>query len=43
MTAAQASEEAPKDWQLIKDRTYGKTRICAWRRSIAMLAATKDF
>jgi 16S rRNA (guanine966-N2)-methyltransferase len=43
MTAAQASEEAPKDWQLIKDRTYGKTRICAWRRSMAMLAATKDF
>jgi 16S rRNA (guanine966-N2)-methyltransferase len=43
MTASQASEEAPKDWQLIKDRTYGKTRICAWRRSIAMLAATKDF
>lgn len=43
MTAAQASEEAPKDWQLIKDRTYGKTRICAWRRNMAMLAATKDF
>lgn len=43
MTAAQASEEAPKDWQLIKDRTYGKTRICAWRRSMAMLTATKDF
>lgn len=43
MTAAQASEEAPKDWQLIKDRTYGKTRICAWRRSMAMLAATKNF
>jgi 16S rRNA (guanine966-N2)-methyltransferase len=43
MTASQASEEAPKDWQLIKDRTYGKTRICAWRRSMAMLAATKDF
>jgi 16S rRNA (guanine966-N2)-methyltransferase len=43
MTASQANEEAPKDWQLIKDRTYGKTRICAWRRSMAMLAATKDF
>lgn len=43
MTAAQASEEAPKDWQLIKDRTYGKTRICAWRRSMEMLAATKNF
>ena len=42
MTAAQASEEAPKDWQLIKDRTYGKTRICAWRRSMAMLAATGE-
>lgn len=42
MTAAQASEEAPKDWQLIKDRTYGKTRICAWRRSMEMLAATGE-
>lgn len=42
MTAAQASEEAPKDWQLIKDRTYGKTRICAWRRSMETLAATGE-
>lgn len=31
MTAAQRSEETP-GWELLRDRTYGKTRICIWRR-----------
>lgn len=32
MTAAQRSEETP-GWELIRDRTYGKTRLCIWRRN----------
>ena len=31
MTAVQRAEETP-DWDLLRDRTYGKTRICIWRR-----------
>lgn len=32
MTAVQKAEETP-GWELIRDRTYGKTRLCIWRRS----------
>ena len=32
MTAVQKSEETP-GWELLRDRTYGKTRICIWRRT----------
>ena len=31
MTAVQKAEETP-GWELIRDRTYGKTRLCLWRR-----------
>jgi len=31
MTAVQKAEETP-GWELLRDRTYGKTRICIWRR-----------
>ena len=31
MTAVQKPEETP-GWELVRDRTYGKTRICMWRR-----------
>ena len=34
MTAVQKAEETP-GWQLLRDRTYGKTRLCVWRRAIA--------
>lgn len=30
MTAVQASVEAPC-WELLRDRAYGRTRICVWR------------
>ena len=32
MTAVQKAEETP-GWELVRDRVYGKTRICMWRRS----------
>ena len=32
MTAVQKAEETP-GWELVRDRAYGKTRICVWRRS----------
>ena len=32
MTAVQKAEETP-GWELVRDRTYGKTRICMWRRA----------
>ena len=32
MTAVQKAEETP-GWDLVRDRTYGKTRLCIWRRS----------
>lgn len=32
MTAVQRAEETP-GWDLLRDRTYGKTRLCIWRRS----------
>jgi len=32
MTAVQHAEETP-GWDLLRDRTYGKTRICIWRRT----------
>ena len=31
MTAVQKPEATP-GWELVRDRTYGKTRICMWRR-----------
>ena len=31
MTAVQQAEETP-GWELVRDRTYGKTRLCIWRR-----------
>ena len=33
MTAVQRAEETP-GWELIRDRTYGKTRLCIWRRKV---------
>lgn len=32
MTAVQEAEEPP-GWELFRDRTYGKTRLCIWRRT----------
>lgn len=32
MTAVQRAEETP-GWALLRDRTYGKTRLCIWRRA----------
>ena len=34
MTAVQKAEETP-GWELARDRTYGKTRLCMWRRTLA--------
>ena len=31
MTAVQQAEETP-GWELLRDREYGKTRLCIWRR-----------
>ena len=31
MTAVQKAEETP-GWDLLRDRKYGKTRLCVWRR-----------
>lgn len=31
MTAVQHAEETP-GWELVRDRIYGKTRICIWRK-----------
>ncbi|MGN0833276.1 MAG: 16S rRNA (guanine(966)-N(2))-methyltransferase RsmD [Kiritimatiellia bacterium] len=31
MTAVQRTEATP-GWTLVRDRTYGKTRLCVWRR-----------
>ena len=31
MTAVQRADAAP-GWELLRDRTYGKTRLCLWRR-----------
>ena len=31
MTAVQKAESTP-GWTLLRDRTYGKTRLCVWRR-----------
>jgi len=33
MTAVQKAEETP-GWDLLRDRCYGKTRLCIWRRII---------
>ena len=33
MTAVQKAEETP-GWDLVRDRTYGKTRLCIWRRRL---------
>ena len=30
MTAVQSAADAPR-WELIRDRSYGRTRICVWR------------
>jgi 16S rRNA (guanine966-N2)-methyltransferase len=32
MTAVQKAEETP-GWELLRDREYGKTRLCVWRRA----------
>ena len=32
MTSAQSSEKT-LGWELLRDRTYGRTRICVWRRT----------
>ena len=32
MTSVQRSEDTP-GWELLRDRTYGKTRLCVWRRN----------
>ena len=32
MTAVQRPEETP-GWELLRDRKYGKTRLCVWRRA----------
>ena len=32
MAAVQKAEETP-GWELVRDRTYGKTRLCIWRRT----------
>lgn len=32
MTAVQHSEETP-GWELVRDREYGRTRLCIWRRT----------
>ena len=37
MTAVQKAEETP-GWELIRDRTYGKTRLCLWRRLASPVA-----
>ena len=34
MTASQSADEAA-GWELLRDRKYGCTRICIWRRGIA--------
>ena len=34
MTAVQAAEETP-GWELLRDRRYGRTRLCLWRRARA--------
>lgn len=31
MTAVQKPEETP-GWEILRDRTYGKTRLCIWRK-----------
>lgn len=31
-TAASHHPGTPKGWELVKDREYGKTRICIWRK-----------
>ena len=33
MTAVQKAEETP-GWELLRDRKYGKTRVCIWRRAL---------
>ena len=38
MTAVQKAEETP-GWDLLRDRTYGKTRLCIWRRLASRLAS----
>jgi 16S rRNA (guanine966-N2)-methyltransferase len=32
MTSVQKAEETP-GWELVRDRTYGKTRLCVWHRA----------
>ena len=34
MTAVQKAEETP-GWELLRDRRYGRTRLCIWRRAEA--------
>ena len=41
MTAVQRAEETP-GWDLLRDRTYGKTRLCIWRR-VSDFASAANF
>lgn len=41
MTAVQKAEETP-GWELVRDRTYGKTRLCIWRREEAGISNQGD-
>ena len=40
MTAVQKAETTP-GWTLLRDRTYGRTRLCIWRRNGTTLTETK--
>ena len=40
MTAVQKAEATP-GWTILRDRAYGKTRLCIWRRDGTTLAETK--
>ena len=41
MTAVQKAEETP-GWELIRDRTYGKTRLCLWRRLLSHVSRPNE-
>ena len=39
MTSVQKAEETP-GWELVRDRTYGKTRLCIWSRASRSTASS---
>jgi len=41
MTSVQRAEETP-GWELVRDRTYGKTRLCLWRRSASPASTSRS-